>query len=48
MPAAALPELEALVQLRRRLRKELPDPARRASILRGIARQAGRALGGRP
>ncbi len=50
VPASALPELEALVQLRRRLRRELPDPSRRASILRGIARQAGRALapGGRP
>ncbi|WP_026852655.1 precorrin-2 dehydrogenase/sirohydrochlorin ferrochelatase family protein [Geothrix fermentans] len=39
VPDAAIPEFEALVQLRRQLRQSLPDPAERAERLRSLLRQ---------
>lgn len=39
VPDAAIPEFEALVQLRRQLRQSLPDPAERAERLRALLRQ---------
>ena len=36
VPDATIPEFEALVQLRQQLKQTLPDPARRAELLRGI------------
>jgi siroheme synthase-like protein len=39
VPDAEVPEFEALVELRRRLKETLPDPGRRAEILRGILRE---------
>jgi siroheme synthase-like protein len=39
VPDATVPEFEALVQLRQQLKQSLPDPARRAQILRDLLRQ---------
>jgi siroheme synthase-like protein len=39
VPDATVPEFEALVQLRQQLKQTLPDPARRAEILRDLLRQ---------
>jgi siroheme synthase (precorrin-2 oxidase/ferrochelatase) len=36
VPDAAVPEFEALVQLRQQLKQTLPDPRQRAEYLRGI------------
>jgi len=36
VPDATIPEFEALVQLRQQLKQTLPDPARRAALLRDI------------
>jgi siroheme synthase-like protein len=39
VPDATVPEFEALVQLRQQLKETLPEPARRAQILRDLLRQ---------
>ncbi len=39
VPDAAVPEFEALVQLRQQLKQTLPDPVRRAEFLRSLLRQ---------
>ena len=39
VPDAAIPEFEALVQFRQQLKQTLPDPARRAELLRDLLRQ---------
>lgn len=39
VPDETLPEFEALVRLRQELKRTLPDPARRAEVLRSLLRQ---------
>jgi len=39
VPDETLPEFEALVRLRQELKRTLPDPARRAEVLRSVLRQ---------
>jgi siroheme synthase-like protein len=39
VPDATVPEFEALVALRQQLKETLPDPARRAELLRGLLKQ---------
>lgn len=39
VPEETLPEFEALVRLRQELKRTLPDPARRAEVLRALLRQ---------
>jgi siroheme synthase-like protein len=39
VPDATVPEFEALVQLRQQLKRTLPDPERRAAVLRELLHQ---------
>ena len=39
VPDEALPEFEALVQVRQELKRALPDPTQRAEVLRALLRQ---------
>jgi siroheme synthase-like protein len=39
VPEATVPEFEALIKFRQELKRSLPDPARRAEILRDLLRQ---------
>jgi len=39
VPEAAVPDFEALVQFRQQLKQSLPDPERRATVLRELLRQ---------
>ena len=44
VPDAAIPEFEALVHLRQHLKQTLPDPARRAEVLRALVQQVQQAI----